>query len=165
MFSPFIFLLHSVKLQTLSKGVCCKLLAQSHYSSWGPRHCYRTGLLFPPLLLIPPCATWSVSWWWGDCYVAALTQKRANKSDLKQQTQCSDRSALSRTPSNTSAYSTTSTTNFPYSTRNKVDMQWLLNRHPEATREPCKKQELCFLVNVLLQKPRTVMGLGYLKTQ
>lgn len=91
--------------------------------------------------------------------------KKANKSDLKQQTWCSDRSALSRTPSNLSGYSATSTTGFPYSTRNRVDMQWLLNRHPQATREPCKKRELCFSINLLLGKPRAVMGLGYLKTQ
>jgi len=60
-FSPFIFLLHSVKIQTLSGGVCCKRLAQSHYSSWGPRQCYKVGLLVPCLFLIPPRTTRPVS--------------------------------------------------------------------------------------------------------
>lgn len=45
----------------------------------------------------------------------------------------------------------------------KVDVQWVLNKHPEATGEPSKKQELCFLADVLFRKPRATMALGYWK--
>lgn len=136
MFSPFIFLLHSVILQTLSRGVCCKLLAQSQVGGLGS--VIKLNFCFPVSCLF----LYALHGLFLDGKKTVMlkqSHKEANKSDLKQQTQCSDRSALSRSSGNLTVYSATSTMHFLYSTRNRVDMQWLLNRHPGATGEPCKK--------------------------
>jgi len=70
---------------------------------------------------------------------------------------------LFRGPGNLSWYTATSTTGLPSQKKPKVDVQWVLNKHPEATGEPSKKQELCFLADVLFRKPRATMALGYWK--
>lgn len=86
-------------------------------------------------------------------------QSRENKSDPKQQSQCFVQRSRQLIMVHCYLYYRFAITK----KKPKVDVQWVLNKHPEATGEPSKKQELCFLADVLFRKPRATMALGYWK--
>lgn len=158
MFSPFIFLLHSVKPQTHSIGVCCKLLAQSHYLSCRPRQYYKLGFYFSVSFSFLLSSSTACLWMLRRQLCGSNHVKTANKPDQKQQTQCFVQRSRQLIMIHCYLY-------YRFAiAKNKVEVQWVLNKHPEATGEPSKKQELCFLADLLLRKLRATMALGCWKT-
>lgn len=145
----------SVKLQTCSRGVCCKLLAQNCCSIGALGSVTKLDFWLAFSCPLPH----SLHRFWMVRQLLRLSNhtKKANKSDLKQQTQCSDGSTLSRTPSTLSGCSPTSPTAPETGQRLNGFLTSNCSRGSYRTLQETSRQELCCSAYLLLGRPRAVM--------